>query len=59
MPAVELALAAVHDLDELIQSRSLPPDTRSLVSRTRRSAAPPMSLRATAGADPSDPCDMF
>lgn len=34
MPPVELARAAVEDLDELIRTHSLPPDTRARVARS-------------------------
>jgi hypothetical protein len=33
---VELAAAAVEDLDELIRTHSLPPDTRSRIARSLR-----------------------
>ncbi|MDQ1724347.1 MAG: hypothetical protein QOG52_1375 [Frankiaceae bacterium] len=36
MARVELAAAAVEDLDELIRTHSLPPDTRSRIARSLR-----------------------
>jgi plasmid stabilization system protein ParE len=36
---VELAVAAVEDLDSLIRTHSLPPDTRARVARSLRSLA--------------------
>lgn len=36
MPSVELAAAAVEDLDGLIATHSLPPDTRMRVARSLR-----------------------
>lgn len=36
MPRVELARAAVEDLDALIRTHSLPPDTRARVARSLR-----------------------
>lgn len=36
MPSVELAHAAVEDLDELIRTHSLPADTRARVARSLR-----------------------
>jgi hypothetical protein len=36
VPSVELAAAAVEDLDELIRTHSLPPDTRTRVARSLR-----------------------
>lgn len=39
MARVELAAAAVEDLDHLIQTHSLPADTRSRVARSLRSLA--------------------
>lgn len=36
MASVELARAAVEDLDELIRTHSLPPDTRAQVGRALR-----------------------
>jgi hypothetical protein len=36
MPLVELALAAVDDLDGLIRTHSLPPDSRARVARSLR-----------------------
>lgn len=36
MPSVELAAAAVEDLDRLIRTHSLPPDTRARVARSLR-----------------------
>lgn len=36
MPRVELAAAAVEDLDELIRTHSLPLDTRTRVARSLR-----------------------
>jgi plasmid stabilization system protein ParE len=36
MPVVELALAAVEDLDALVRTHSLPPDTRARVARALR-----------------------
>ena len=36
MARVELALAAVDDLDTLIRTHSLPPDTRARVARSLR-----------------------
>lgn len=36
MPRVELAAAAIEDLDELIRTHSLPADTRSRVARSLR-----------------------
>jgi plasmid stabilization system protein ParE len=35
--SVELARAAIEDLDDLIRTRSLPPDTRARVARSLRS----------------------
>lgn len=37
MPSVELAVAAVEDLDALIRTHSLPADTRLRVARSLRS----------------------
>lgn len=37
MARVELALSAVEDLDVLIRTHSLPPDTRARVARSLRS----------------------
>ncbi|MFA9269167.1 MAG: type II toxin-antitoxin system RelE/ParE family toxin [Baekduiaceae bacterium] len=37
MPSVELAHAAVEDLDDLIRTHSLPGDTRTRVARSLRS----------------------
>ena len=39
MARVELAVAAVEDLDSLIATHSLPPDTRERVARSLRSLA--------------------
>ena len=39
MARVELAIAAVEDLDALIRTHSLPPDTRDRVARSLRSLA--------------------
>ena len=39
MARVELAVAAVEDLDSLIRTNSLPPDTRARVARSLRSLA--------------------
>ena len=39
MPRVELAAAAVEDLDLLIRTHSLPPDTRARVAKSLRSLA--------------------
>jgi hypothetical protein len=36
VPSVELAVAAVEDLDELIRTHSLPADTRARVARSLR-----------------------
>jgi hypothetical protein len=36
VPSVELARSAVEDLDALIRSHSLPPDTRARVARSLR-----------------------
>ena len=36
MPRVELAVAAVEDLDRLIRTHSLPPDSRARVARSLR-----------------------
>ena len=36
MPRVELALAAIEDLDGLIRTRSLPSDSRARVARSLR-----------------------
>lgn len=36
MPSVELAHAAIEDLDELIRTHSLPADTRARVARSLR-----------------------
>ena len=36
MPSVELAVTAVADLDALIRTHSLPPNTRSRVARSLR-----------------------
>ena len=36
MPAVELAAAAVEDLDTLVRTHSLPTDTRTRVARSLR-----------------------
>jgi hypothetical protein len=36
MPRVELAVAAVEDLDSLIRTHSLPPDSRARVARSLR-----------------------
>ena len=36
MPAVELAAAAVEDLDALVRTHSLPTDTRTRVARSLR-----------------------
>jgi hypothetical protein len=42
--SVELARAAIEDLDDLIRTRSLPPDTRTRVARSLRALErfPPM-----------------
>jgi plasmid stabilization system protein ParE len=37
VPTVELARAAVEDLDDLIRTHSLPPDTRARVAHSLRS----------------------
>jgi hypothetical protein len=37
MPRVELAVAAVEDLDSFIRTHSLPPDSRARVARSLRS----------------------
>jgi plasmid stabilization system protein ParE len=37
MARVELAAAAVEDLDDLIRTHSLPPDTRARIARSLRS----------------------
>lgn len=39
MPVVELALAAVEDLDALVRTHSLPADTRARVARSLRPLA--------------------
>ena len=39
MPSVELARAAVEDLDDLIRTHSLPADTRARVARSLRPLA--------------------
>lgn len=39
MPRVELAAAAVEDLDSLVRTHSLPTDTRERVARSLRSLA--------------------
>ena len=36
MPRVELTIAAVEDLDALVRTHSLPPDTRDRVKRSLR-----------------------